>query len=46
MENRCLYCNEIIPEGIQVCPICQESLGGQSIAEANHEEEDIEYETR
>ena len=22
-ENRCVCCNEIIPEGIQVCPRCQ-----------------------
>lgn len=24
MENRCIYCNEIIPEGRQICPICEE----------------------
>lgn len=22
-ENRCIMCNEIIPEGIDVCPNCQ-----------------------
>ena len=22
-NNRCLYCNEIIPEGKLVCPICE-----------------------
>lgn len=26
MENRCLICDEIIPEGRQVCPICEESI--------------------
>ena len=24
MEDRCIACGEIIPEGRQVCPICQE----------------------
>ena len=24
MENRCVCCGEIIPEGIQVCPNCEE----------------------
>lgn len=28
MEDRCICCGEIIPEGRQVCPICQE--GGSS----------------
>ena len=23
MDNRCIYCNEIIPEGRQVCPTCE-----------------------
>lgn len=23
MDNRCLYCGEIIPEGRQVCPTCE-----------------------
>lgn len=22
-DNRCVYCGEIIPEGRQVCPICE-----------------------
>jgi hypothetical protein len=22
-NNRCLYCNEIIPEGRMVCPLCE-----------------------
>ena len=22
-NNRCLYCNEIIPEGIMICPSCE-----------------------
>ncbi len=24
--ERCLYCNEIIPEGRMICPICEEKL--------------------
>ena len=23
-ENRCLICNEIIPEGRMVCPLCEQ----------------------
>ena len=23
MDNRCVYCGEIIPEGRQVCPTCE-----------------------
>lgn len=23
-ENRCVYCGEIIPEGRQVCPMCEQ----------------------
>ena len=23
MENKCIMCGEIIPEGRQVCPICE-----------------------
>lgn len=23
MENRCVSCGEIIPEGVQVCPMCK-----------------------
>ena len=25
-EEHCLYCNEIIPEGRMICPICEEKL--------------------
>ena len=25
-EERCLYCNEIIPEGRMICPVCEEKL--------------------
>lgn len=25
-ENRCLMCNEIIPEGRMVCPICEQNV--------------------
>ena len=27
VENRCLFCGAIIPEGLQVCPICEQRLG-------------------
>lgn len=26
MEDRCLYCGEIIPEGRQICPGCEDAL--------------------
>ena len=26
MENRCVICGDIIPEGTQVCPICWEEI--------------------
>lgn len=25
--NRCVYCGEIIPEGRQVCPNCEQKIG-------------------
>lgn len=25
MDNRCLICGEIIPEGLQVCPKCEKN---------------------
>ena len=25
-ENRCLMCNEIIPEGRMVCPLCEQNV--------------------
>ena len=25
-ENRCLMCNEIIPEGRMVCPLCEQNI--------------------
>ena len=24
MDNKCVCCDEIIPEGLQVCPVCEE----------------------
>ena len=33
MDNRCIKCGEIIPEGRQVCPICE--------YEAEHGKEDV-----
>ena len=29
MENRCVCCGEIIPEGRMVCPLCQEKASGR-----------------
>lgn len=28
MDNLCLYCGDIIPEGRMICPICEEKLIG------------------
>ena len=28
-ENRCVSCGEIIPEGIQVCPVCMAKAARQ-----------------
>lgn len=25
-DNTCLFCNELIPEGRMVCPVCEEAL--------------------
>lgn len=25
-EDRCLYCNELIPEGRMICPCCEKKL--------------------
>ncbi len=30
MENRCLFCNDIIPEGLQICPKCESEWSGQA----------------
>ena len=35
MENRCIVCDNIIPEGIQVCPNCWEKIMGDDDNE-NH----------
>lgn len=24
-ENRCICCGEVIPEGMQVCPVCEDT---------------------
>lgn len=29
-ENRCVMCNEIIPEGIDVCPNCKNKVNKES----------------
>lgn len=28
-ENRCVLCNKIVPEGLQVCHICNKSINKQ-----------------
>lgn len=33
MEDRCICCGEIIPEGRQVCPSCEEKANNQSLRE-------------
>ena len=34
-ENRCLYCNAIIPEGRQLCPKCEEERAVELIKTKN-----------
>lgn len=29
MEDRCVMCDDIIPEGTQVCPVCQKKYTGK-----------------
>ena len=29
MEEHCVICGEIIPEGRQVCPLCEKKYGGK-----------------
>ena len=26
MEDKCVFCGETVPEGIQVCPICEDKM--------------------
>ena len=33
MDNRCIFCGEIIPEGRQVCPMCEKLLTETKSAE-------------
>lgn len=44
MNNTCLYCNEIIPEGGQVCPTCDHKLMkiGMILQSNNATEEEVE----
>lgn len=37
-DERCLYCNEVIPEGRMVCPACEEKL-----IYSNHEKKNVKY---
>lgn len=34
-DNKCIFCEEIIPEGIQICPNCWEELMGGNKDENN-----------
>lgn len=40
MEDRCLYCGEIIPEGRQICPGCEDALC-KVLDEQKHEQKII-----
>lgn len=43
MDNKCLYCDKIIPEGIQVCPTCEYKLTkiGMILQSQNATEEEV-----
>ena len=41
MEDTCAICGKIIPEGRQVCPVCESKHGEQS---KNQEQMDISQE--
>ena len=34
MEDHCVMCGEIIPEGRQVCPVCEKKYGGSDNSES------------
>ena len=34
MEDHCVMCGEIIPEGRQVCPLCEKKYGGSDDSES------------
>ena len=34
MEDHCVMCGEIIPEGRQVCPMCEKKYGGSDNSES------------
>lgn len=41
MEDRCVMCGEIIPEGRMVCPVCEERvLTRKETGEQEHETTD------
>ena len=33
MEDHCVMCGEIIPEGRQICPVCEKKYGGSDNSE-------------
>lgn len=33
MDNTCIFCGKIIPEGMMVCPICMDRLGSTAPTE-------------
>lgn len=37
MDNTCIFCGEIIPEGMTVCPICMSKLGSTDTTEPAQE---------
>ena len=37
MTDRCVCCGEIIPEGRQVCPMCEEKIGHQPSFGGDHQ---------
>lgn len=41
MEDHCVACGEVIPEGIQVCPICNRKYEG--IQAIHRQEEEMNH---
>lgn len=37
MDNRCVYCNEVIPEGRWICPDCEEKMKKEFVEETEDE---------
>ena len=45
MENRCVVCNEVIPEGRMVCPCCEHSYIKMSmiLQDCNATKEEVKF---